>query len=204
MKSRSGVWMIRHCACALILVLLVSCGSPEMAATRLDPTVVEFGGTTTILTVDEYDPEYQNRILEDGIVSFAEYERAVMDTVSCLEAMGYEAHVEEELGGMALSIAVVGTGGDSESENRERQAYFKCENHYLSNVQQLYAETLRDFQYALQDAIVECSQSLGFDQVTDFPTWAETWGQTGDPELGACWDSSENKVLEEFGVPEGG
>jgi hypothetical protein len=51
---------------------------------------------------------------------------------------------------------------------------------------------------------VECSQSLGFDQVTDFGTWSEICGETNNPDLMGCLDFAENQVLEELGMPEGG
>lgn len=82
---------------------------------------------------------FQKDILEDGELTFAEFEGAVLAFVSCLESKGYSAsHVDiDEVEGFTLTVGWP-DGVDSETSKEERDS---CEFEYLWAVEQAFAMT---------------------------------------------------------------
>ncbi len=83
-------------------------------------------------TLPEGLPPFQREILSDGVVTFAEYERAVFRTVQCLRELGYEVD-GPELGARGLfydywvTVGPEGSAATSEAQDR-------CDEEYLRSV----------------------------------------------------------------------
>ncbi|MGI9609396.1 MAG: hypothetical protein ACR2NL_03780 [Acidimicrobiia bacterium] len=88
---------------------------------------------------------YQEELLVDG-VTFAEYERAVLDTMSCIESKGMEVlGPYPEGGGLALSFDYGGwpDGTPTEELVRADFQFSECAGEFLTDVEDAYYESLQ-------------------------------------------------------------
>lgn len=113
-----------------VLVLAAACGGAASSST---------GDVLRDLAARPGLSEFQRQLLEDGELTFSEYERAVRGFVSCLEAQGYEAnHVEiDEDAGFTITVAWP-EGIDPATSEAERDG---CEEEYISAVELAFATT---------------------------------------------------------------
>jgi len=153
-------------------------------ASEVSSVAPETDGIASVETTREegqrqVDSSSQDAILADGVVTFVEYERAVMDMASCLTGLGYSTRISEELGGYELGIElVVSDGTDPETVAQEQSDYRYCEESYLNRVNARYYEDylgkVRKQWFAAQ---AECLLERGYDSPGGFPGFT-----TGDPE----------------------
>ena len=89
-------------------------------------------------TLPEGLPPFQREILADGVVTFAEYERAVFRTVQCIRELGY--HVDgPKLGARGVFYEYWVTVGPAGSEATS-EAQDRCDAEYLAWVDFAWAK----------------------------------------------------------------
>lgn len=145
----------------LILVLLVvGCASENSS---------DAGDLGDLLTLAN---DYQTEALEDGIVTHAEYERAVFDARSCVEAaVGDEISVTGPVprpdGSLGLDFAWGTEAGDPSA--KVEQETLRCLADYVDLIETAYLRTNGPSQSAVRDeidALVQCLREAGFEDVT--------------------------------------
>ncbi|MCL2454028.1 MAG: hypothetical protein FWD18_01810 [Micrococcales bacterium] len=90
-------------------------------------------------------PEFQRNILEDGVVTYAEYESAVIAQRSCLEEAGYSPGEIEDIGGGQIGF-IVEVDYSHEPDPAAADALFlatdrHCNEEYLFYVGTAWAES---------------------------------------------------------------
>lgn len=158
--------------------------------------------------------EYQRDLLKDGILTFAEYERAVFDMAGCVIAAG------GRVSGAKNGAVKDGTepylnkrhqyeysiGGDTRSKDQLVGAFDRCRATYSSYIEPIWREltapTETEFQEARR-AIGKCLQASGT-AVPENPSSAELFGIAtggGSSAISEQYLSCVYLVQEEYDVP---
>ncbi len=115
---------------------------------------------------------YQQDLLADG-VTYAEYERATLDTMSCLEREGIRVYGPySEQGGRSLSFDYGGLDIDASPQQfqAEQAAFEGCFKEHLDQVARVYAESVELTETELQERELNrrrCVRDRGFDTSDD-------------------------------------
>jgi hypothetical protein len=139
-------------------------------------------------------------LLEDGALTFAEYESATFSTISCLEEGGIQViHVEpaavrsleSQQPGPRLTkrgryefIVKIPAGQDLQAQTRNET---RCREEFSSLVDLLWAEHLTPTEeelQALRDAVADCLRQQG-EQIRENPTDADL-GVLGAEKVAPC------------------
>lgn len=161
---------------------------------------------------------YQAEILADGVIEFAEYERATLATVACVESPGVRVMTWPEFGRPAQpGLRLVGRGAyryfvvaADESRQAEAQAFADgCASEFVSEIQLLWLEgtslSVQERQSARRE-VAACLVAEGVAIAEDptpeelnrvaFPPDGEPAGRTMDPVYEAC----AAPVIREYGI----
>ncbi|MCB1247049.1 MAG: hypothetical protein KDB69_07285 [Acidimicrobiia bacterium] len=109
------------------------------------------GSPSTSLNIgSEEISDYQREVLEDGVVTFSEYESAVLATMSCIEDNGFGVRGPFDFqGGLSFDVIVApgeqlmpGDMGDTGSDvlAQSDRAVEDCEAHFLFPLVDVYNE----------------------------------------------------------------
>lgn len=106
---------------------------------------------------------YQTQVLEDGTVTFPEYERAILDTVSCIEGRGRTVSAELVPSG-TYQITLAGGPEDGQLETSEA-AYEECRAEFSDVVEIVYTnQAVKPDDVAdRSDGMEECIRVAGQD-----------------------------------------
>ncbi len=151
------------------LAVLVSGCVPEADA-GLDP---ERTVTKASIPFDAL-PDYQQAILEDGRVTFEEYEQAALMTEACIREHGFEVErVLEQDGFFSFTVSTgvtysglkEPTAEEEEVPAEQDQVYWACNNRYFSAVQMGWADQRYDpaVEERFDRVLKSCLRDAGID-----------------------------------------
>lgn len=179
------------CWCvAVTAVALLSFGCSSEDGVADEKTYEEVLADATQLA-----PAAQQPALEDGEVTFAEYEAAVFEAVDCMKSSGVEVTDGPTLGpGGRYDYDVQGDLDDPERDNEILEAVFGCQNEHLGFIESLhfYREPLSEDEQTEQLAgFVDCASAVTGLEYTDIAQPGEVMQQTFDAgidtlQLGDC------------------
>lgn len=110
--------------------------------------------------------EFQRALFTDGVLTFAEYEKAIYANVQCLDDAGLHARAELN------SRNVYSVTTDPAELNVLHTALASCESQYTSVVSFFWAvhtaPSVQDYQLAT-DAMARCLIDAGFKDVPEYP-----------------------------------
>jgi hypothetical protein len=139
----------------LVVFSLTSCASPQNEPAPLD--VSEIAANTT---------EFQHQIIEDGEVTYAEYEKAVLAQRQCVQGTGAVPTELYEIGNNELAFDYEVRAADDETASRISSEADQCRLEYLVDVgrvwayQQVLTEEQRD---EMQPLVVACLNEAGLE-----------------------------------------
>lgn len=144
----------------------------------------------------------QRRILEDGKLTYEEYESSVLATVACLEAGGMAIVVPPELDVDGKTLKFSYSGGPSDTDGSAAQGvYRKCYNEYQSRVDQGWAYLQQPPESVLREARASLLRCLR-DRGVAVPETLEPSDIEGLPVLaGEHYLPCLSAVQQEFGLP---
>ncbi len=185
--------------------MAAACGGTESPGAETPPAATQ---TTAPAPADrfvlsEQVSEYQQEILEDGTVTFEEYERAFFDYLRCMTDRGMVISRAPELapGGWLYEVQI--TVGSTDEEIASFYAAFnECVNEYTSHVQPRWSELNEPSQAVRQQAreyLYECMREAGVVLPDPIP---DRYQPGSDPDVpretyGLC----AGNAADEFGIP---
>ncbi len=119
-------------------------------------------------------PDYQQAILEDGRVTFEEYEQAALMTEECIREHGFEVERVLERDGFFSFTVSTGvtysglkepTAEEEEVSAEQDQVYWACTNRYFSAVEMVWADEHYDpaVEERFDQVLESCLRDAGID-----------------------------------------
>lgn len=114
-------------------------------------------------------PDVQRTILEDGVVTYGEFESSVYATTQCLEASGFTIRdLSIRSAGWSLSYS-----SPYDDVGEEDAAYKKCSEEYMSHVEPAYLSTIENpGDDPATTVMIVCLNDIGVAMEAD-ATWSE-------------------------------
>lgn len=114
-------------------------------------------------------PDAQRTILEDGVVTYGEFESSIYATTRCLEAGGFTIkELSIQVSGWSLSYA-----SPYEDAGDEDAAYKECHDEYMSHVEPTYFSTIESSDDdPVTTAMIACLNDIGIPLDAD-ATWSD-------------------------------
>lgn len=166
----SRLWLVLVAA----TVVMAGCSEPE----RQQPELAQRWQSTA--------SDYQRTVLDDGVVSRDEYERAVADTAACMQEAGFQTGPLRDVpDGVRMDFPVYSSEGQDRDPD---EAWTRCWDTYLIAIESVYLaqHASAEGEAAIEQQLVECLGSNGVNDVpvglTDFELFSllrETDASTG-------------------------
>jgi predicted dehydrogenase len=173
---------------AQTIVAALTAGSFLLACTGSQGATTDAPGSQT---------DFQEAALADGVVTFAEYERAMLATIECLRDGGVEVTDATPVPGDRLTFEFYSGDDDREAV---RAAYQDCYERFAVAIDRAWATANAPTEEELQEArqaLAECLRDAGED-VPEQPALEDfvRLQQTAEA-FGRC----SQAISEEFGIP---
>ncbi len=156
---------------SLLLLVMLSLGFSACGAESVSRELPVRSELVTELLEDV--PTFQRVILEDGEVTPAEYEKAVLATMACVADAGYDVvppRLDEQTGALYFFYESV---VDDDGIDLADQEYEGCYDEYQERVDTLYffnaARVVDQRDISLED-IAQCLRAAGIEDVPDVPS----------------------------------
>lgn len=201
-------------ALAALVAVLSGCGSgPREAPDASKPTAPAFSAFTFDASRLSAAPDlssFQRSILEDGELTFAEYERATLGFLSCVEDGGVIVrHVEGDRyaegpeltsrGQYRFSLYLPNRDGKPATVDEMRGLETRCGVEFTTVIQQLWAEHIAPSETELaaaREALALCLRAEGF-EIPEPPSSEDFGAAASSPAYATC----SSAVAEQFGIP---
>lgn len=224
--SRDLKYRLAALWCIVTVAMLASCGSAEPSGADGDTLSSGVNVDTTVkltqskvLEIQRTSSEFQVGLLQDGVLTFSEYESAILAAVRCEEAAGFKILAFPIPGKPGRPGPELSTRGEyqyvqASDDGADRAelgaALQRCEEEYVSIVKPLWAEhvapTASELQGArneigscLRDQGVAVSRQPSGDELMKLafpPDGHPNKPQPAEPYLGCAMN-----VAERFGIP---
>lgn len=173
-RQRRGI----HAALLSICLLVIAC-SGETG----DAGEAAAGGVVS---------DFQADILEDGEVTFGEFESAVGAYSACLEELGIAVEAEYSDTNESFDYAFSLPGGDVGAALDTPEAV-ECHDQYVSRVELVWADQVgptAEEERAFYEAIAECMRAQGFEVADAEPQTLGFWSDQQPDEYSACFEEA--------------
>ena len=188
----------RYGLCSLLLALITVLGAACGGATT------STGETVTLEEALRSSTAFQREVLSDGKLDYAEYESAVLATMSCLRNAGVEI-VDGPTRAPGERLNFVFKGGPTrEDADRVNDVYQRCYREYQDIVDIVWAQQHQPTEVELNEArqaLARCLREAGV-AVPD-PAASEDLGaiaRGGNPHFGPC----SARISEQYDIPDFG
>lgn len=217
--------MTRVLVCFAVVLLVIGCGGTDTGRQPDETSAPETPRTSSSVEVRPRDafhfnpsrleavPElsgYQRGLLGDGVLTFPEYEGAVLAYVGCVEEQGVIVeHVDGD--GRAAGPGLTARGqylfsttlphrpGKRATVSELRAIELKCGGEYFDVVAQLWAEHVAPTEQELaaaRNALGTCLRGAGLD-VPENPSSSDFGPVAASPAYRGC----SEEVSQKFGIP---
>lgn len=141
---------------------------------------------------DEAASGFQADILEDGEVTFGEFEAAVAAYSSCLEELGVAVEAEYSDTNESFDYTFTLPGGDVGAALEAPEAV-ACHEEYVSRVELVWADQVgpsAEEDRAFYEAIAACMRAQGFEVADAEPQTLGFWFEQQPDEYDVCFDEA--------------
>lgn len=191
---------LRLSALLLLPLVVLACSGEDSQDLAPEPQPGTFGNRLPdsmleFIAADATDE--QRPAFDDGIISFEEYERAVLSTATCLTDAGVQNGPKLEADGFTYNLGITtpdspeGEAQYEEARRCQRVHMFAIEAAWLTQHQPTEAEI-----QAAREALAVCLRELGID-VPDNPSSPDFAKLTHEDGFAEC----ARKISTEFDIP---
>lgn len=182
--------MVWRCSLAVVLAMVTVACDPAGVGSSVDPgtstSVSTAGPPGSELSYGEQFAErltailattsdFQRSLLEDGVVTAAEHERAQLAYIACIEDAGVTIVQLERAPSGLISLMSVGGTESADALDDVDAVVSECDEEYYSNIDDAYRVTLNpdDTDSAQLARIIDCAQAQGLSVGSDFSDFSD-------------------------------
>lgn len=148
-------------------------------------------------------PTFQRELIADGVVTWAEYESAVIAQHECVSAAGYAPGQIEKQGSQLVFDTTMEYGGVADPEAADAKfmdALTKCEDEFITYVGSLWSESLviddpaerekrmAQFASCLRDSGVDVSDDVSLEELASA---ADASSDADEAKVSACFEEHD-------------